>query len=57
MMMDDSAPTHERRKLIKTYRYMLKKQTVVVEVSREETTLENVIKWSRKIAKILGEKK
>ena len=35
-MMDDSAPTLERRNLIKTYKNVLpQKQTVVAEVCRE----------------------
>ena len=33
VMMDDNAPTHERRKLVKTYKYVLpRKQTVVAKV-------------------------
>ena len=36
MMMGDSAPTHERRKLVKTYKNVLpRKLTVVAKVSRE----------------------
>ena len=36
MMMDDSAPTHERRKLVKTYKKCApSKQTVVAEVCGE----------------------
>ena len=35
-MMDDSAPTHERRKLVKTYKNMLpQKRTVAAEVCGE----------------------
>ena len=36
MMMGDSAPTHERRKLVKTYKNVLpRKRIVVVEVFGE----------------------
>ena len=36
VMMEDSAPTHERRKLVKTYKNVLpRKRTVVAEVSGE----------------------
>ena len=36
MMMDDSAPTHKRRKLVKIYKNVLsRKRTVVAEVSSE----------------------
>ena len=37
MMLDDKAPTHERRKLIKTYKKKVlpRKWTVVTEVSGE----------------------
>ena len=35
-MMDDSEPTHERRKLVKNYKIVLpRKWTVVTEVCRE----------------------
>ena len=35
-MMDDNAPTHKRRMLVKTYKNVLPlKQIVVAEVSRE----------------------
>ena len=51
-MMDDSAPTHKRRKLVTTYKHMCSlygKQTVVAGVW-EETYSKNVIKWRRKTA-------
>ena len=36
VIMDDSAPTHERRKCVKTYKNVLsRKQTVVTEVCGE----------------------
>ena len=36
MIIDDSAPTHERRKLAKTYKYVLpQKRTVAAEVCGE----------------------
>ena len=50
MMMDDSVPTHVRRKLVKTYKNELtQKRTVVAEVCGE-TYFKNVIKWRRKTA-------
>ena len=37
VMMDDNAPTHERRKLVKTYKNVFpRKQTVVAEVNWED---------------------
>ena len=49
VMMDDSAPTHERRRLVETYKKVLpQKRTVVAEVLIcEETYSKNVIKWNR----------
>ena len=36
MMMDDSAPIHQRRKLLKTFKNVLpRKRTVVAKVCRE----------------------
>ena len=36
MMMDDSVPTHERKKLFKTYKNVLpQKQTLAAKVYRE----------------------
>ena len=50
MMIDDNAPTHERRKLIKTYKNVLpRKQTVFAEVCRET--------YSRKKSDKMGLKK
>ena len=50
MMMDDSAPIHKRRKLVKTYNNVLpRKWTVVAEVCGETYSIK-VIKWSRKTA-------
>ena len=50
MMMDYSATTHERRKVVKTYKNMLpQKQTVVVKYAGRPTP-NNVIKLSRKTA-------
>ena len=44
MMMNDSAPIHKRRKLIKSFKNVLpQKQTVAAEVCRE-TYSKNVIK-------------
>ena len=44
-MMDDSAPTPDRRKLVKTYKNVLpRKRTVVAEVCRET--------YSKKVVKI-----
>ena len=43
-MMDDSAPTHKRWNLVKTYKNVLhQKRTMVAKVS-EETYSENMIK-------------
>ena len=44
MMMDDSAPTHEKRKLIKTYKKDLpQKQTVFGKVYGESYSKKKVI--------------
>ena len=49
-MMDDSMPTQERRKLVKTYKNVLpQKRTVVVKYAGRSTP-NNVIKLSRKTA-------
>ena len=49
--MDDSAPTHKRRKLVKTYKNVLpRKRTVVAEVSGETYSKKSDKKWSRKTA-------
>ena len=47
MMMDGNAPTHERRKLVKTYKNVLPRNRTVV---CGETYSTNIIKWSRKTA-------
>ena len=48
-MMDDSAPTQERRILVKTYiNEVPQKRTVIAEVCGEIYS-KNVIKWSRKM--------
>ena len=39
MMMDDSAPTHERRKLVKTYKIVL---------PQKQTGPKMIKRWSRK---------
>ena len=50
MMMDDNAPTHERRKFVKTYKDVLfQKRIVVAEVCRE-TYSKNDKRRSRKTA-------
>ena len=50
-MMDDSALTHKRRKLVKTYKNVLpRKRTVDAKVCGESYS-KNVIKWSRKTTK------
>ena len=56
-MMDDSAPTHERRKLVKTYKNVLpQKRTVVAKVNWETYSKKcdkiGVGKWPQ-----IGEKK
>ena len=52
VMMDDNAPTHERRKLVKTYKNVLpQKLTVVAEVFGEtysKNDKKHTKKWSRK---------
>ena len=52
MMMDDNTqPTHERMKLIKTYKNALPpKRIVVVEVCGETYSKEMIKRWSRKTA-------
>ena len=45
--MDDSAPTHERRKLVKTYRYVLPKKTDGGCWSMQADLLQKIMKiWS-----------
>ena len=45
VMIDDSAPTHERRKLVKTYKNaILRKRTVATEVCEETYSKKNMIK-------------
>ena len=50
MMMDDSAPTHERRKLVnKNYRnVLLENRLWFLKYAGRPTPKKNVIKWSRK---------
>ena len=50
MKMDDSAPTHERTKLVKTYRNMLPRKRIVVAKVCGETYLKMTERWSRKTA-------
>ena len=50
MMMDDRAPTHERRKLGKTYKNALPRKRIVVAEVCGETYSKNDIRWSRKTA-------
>ena len=48
--MDDSAPTHKRRKFVKTYKYFHpQKRNVAAEV-RGEIYLKKKKRWSRKTA-------
>ena len=58
MMMDDSAPTNKRRKLVRTYKNVLPwKQVIVAEVCRETYSKEKMIKrWSRKTATDINDK-
>ena len=53
-MMDDSASTHKRRKLVKTYKNVLKmcslENGLWLLKYAERSTPKNVIKWSRKTA-------
>ena len=50
LMMDDSAPTHERRKLIKTYKkiVLLQKRPIAAEVCGETYSKNDINRWSRK---------
>ena len=50
-MMDDSAPTNQRRKLVKTYKNVLPQNRTVDAIVCGETYSKNVIKWSRKTTK------
>ena len=51
MMMDDRAPIHERRKLVKTYKNVLPRQQIVVaKVCGETYSKNDKKKWSRKTA-------
>ena len=51
MMMDDSAPIHKRRKLVKTLKNVLpQKQNVVAEVCNETYSKKLLIRWRRKTA-------
>ena len=54
MMMNDNAPRHARRKLVKIYKnVLLRKRIVVVEVCRETYSKNNTLKrWSRKTANV-----
>ena len=47
-MMDDNAPTHKRRKLVKTYNYVLPQNQMVVAEVCGETHSKNDAKMSRK---------
>ena len=40
-MMDDNAPTHERRKLVKTYKIVLLRKRIVVAKVCGETYFKN----------------
>ena len=48
MMMDDSAPIHERRKLVKTYKNVLPRKRIVVAKVCGETYSKKIKRWSRK---------
>ena len=48
-MMDDSAPTHERRKFVKTYKIVLP-QTMVAEACGETYSNNDKKSWNRKTA-------
>ena len=50
MMMDDSAHTNERRKLVKTFKNLLPQNRAVVAEVCGEIYSKNVMKWSRKTA-------
>ena len=51
MMMDDSASIHKRRKLVKTYKNVLRqKRTLVAEVLEETYSNKKYMKWNSKTA-------
>ena len=50
VMMDDSAPIHERRKLVKTYKNVLPRKRIVVAKVCRETYSKYDKRWSRKTA-------
>ena len=50
MKMDDSAPVHERRKLVKTYKNVLPRKRIVVAKVCGETYSIMMKRWSRKTA-------
>ena len=48
VMMDDNAPTHEKRKLIKTYKIVLPQKMIVVAEVCGETFSQNDKKMEKK---------
>ena len=50
MMMDDSAPIHERRKLVKTYKNVLPRKWIVVAKVCGEIYSKMITRWRRKMA-------
>ena len=48
--MDDSAPIHERRKLVKTYKNVLPRKRIVVAKVCGGTYSKTIKRWSRKTA-------
>ena len=51
VMMDNSAPTHEKGILVKTYKnVLLRKRTMVAKVCRETFSKKRIKSWSRKMA-------
>ena len=51
VMMDDNAPTHKGRKLVKTYKNVLpRKRIVVAKVCGETYSKNDKMRWSRKTA-------
>ena len=51
MMMDDSAPIHERRKLVKNTKNVIPRKRIMVAEVCGETYSKNDKRWSRKTVK------
>ena len=59
-MLDDSAPTHERRNFVKTYKTTLpQKRAMVSEVCREtyNNKIDKMMEWKNKLKNKIKKKK